>query len=298
MRKPCFKAVIRRSLDFFCPKVVEYISHARGAHAQAQAEAKFWKPRIAEVLACPDNARLPRHPEAGKTRDGFQTMFNGIKVAVDGYYGSGMTELLRRNKGSHEPQEEVVFLDVLQRMPAGAQMIECGAYWGFYSMWFTREVPQGKAWLIEPEGPNLEIGQRNFRANRLEGDFHRALVGKESTTGNPPQVCIDDFCTRQKIGHLAILHADIQGAEVEMLHGATLTLSESRVDYVFISTHGEELHAQCVLLLQNFGYEVPVSVPPSASHSFDGLIVSHRAGLLKIPLTTPVAKKSIPDLKA
>ena len=121
-----------------------------------------WEPRIADVMACPDNNRIPRDTAAGTIRNGFLTMHNGLRVQEHGYYGWGMTALLQRNQGVHEPQEELVFSAALERLPAGSTMLECGAYWGFYSMWFKKKVPKARVWLIEPDSANIQVGKQNF----------------------------------------------------------------------------------------------------------------------------------------
>src|SRR5262249_22139780 len=178
------------------------------------------------VVNCPDNFRIPRHPLAGRVQGGFQFMHNGLRVIRDGYYGPGQTELLRRNQGCHEPQEEIVFASVLPRVPAGACMVECGAYWGFYSLWFARDVPESRVWLIEPEELNLELGKRNFAANGLTGHFTWGFVARRSRQADPPEYSIDDFMEAQHLQHIDILHADIQGSEVDMIYGASRALSD------------------------------------------------------------------------
>lgn len=284
------KTAAKAVLHFVSPTLVNKVVDYRSARKRRKTEAQEWNRRIADVLACPDNVRLPRHPEAGMVKDGLQRMFNGVKVVPDGYYGHWVTELLRRNKGSHEPQEEIVFQDVLGRLPPGATMLECGAYWGFYSLWFVTKVTEARAWLIEPEAANLEIGRRNFQANGVNATFTQAFIGRDHRSGTPPQTSVDGFLAEHAIDHLSILHADIQGAEVEMLHGARQSLSERKVDYIFISSHGEDLHDACVQLLRTFGYEVSVSIPPARSYSFDGLIVAHSPGVVTSPLPVPSEK--------
>lgn len=277
------KRIVRSLAYRLAPRMAAAAARARSR----RLERRQWQSRIEEVLACPDSNKLQRHPGAGRITGDLQTLFNGVKVVADGYYGAGMTELLRRNRGSHEPQEELVFGEVLRRLAQGARMIECGAYWGFYSLWFAREIPHSRVWLIEPEAPHLDVGRRNFETNGLTAEFTQALVGRNSSVS---QVCIDDFLTRHTIDRLQVLHADIQGAEVEMLHGAAAALAAQRIDFVFISTHGEDLHQECVEILNGFDYDVAVSVRPCESYSVDGLIVGHRRGIVTAPLPLPSLK--------
>ncbi|MCC6212388.1 MAG: FkbM family methyltransferase [Burkholderiales bacterium] len=259
----------------------------RSRRACERAEDAEWSARTAVALACPDNARIPRHPRAGSVSGGYLTMFNGARVLVDGYYGAHMTRLLRANLGSHEPQEELVFAEVLRQLRPGACMLECGAYWGFYSIWFLLQAEGGEAWLVEPEREHLEIGRANLRANNVSARTCRALVGRQSAPGAPETVSVDDFMRRERIARLDILHADIQGAELDMLAGAESALQAKAIDFLFISTHGDDLHEDCARSLGAHAYEMQVSIPPAQSFSVDGLIVACRPGALRGALPVP-----------
>src|SRR5262249_12131739 len=131
---------------------------------------------------------------------------------------------------------------------------------------------------------------RNFAANGLTGHFTWGFVARRSRQADPPDYSIDDFLEAQHLQHIDVLHADIQGAELDMIYGASRTLSDGKVRYLFISTHGEDLHADCISALSNFGYRVPISVRPSESYSFDGLIVAHQAARSNVQLPVPSRK--------
>ena len=75
-----------------------------------------------------------------------------------------------------------------------------------------------------------------------------------------------------------------------MILGASGTLSRQRVDYLFISTHGSDLHRECEVKLAQFGYRIPVSLLPEQSYSFDGLLVAHRPGIVADNLPVPAPK--------
>ena len=53
-------------------------------------------------------------------------------------------------------------------------------------------------------------------------------------------------------------------------------LSAQRVALFFISTHSNELHAECIQILQTHGYEILVTADLAESFSEDGLIVAAR----------------------
>jgi hypothetical protein len=197
-----------------------------------------------------------------------------------------MTEMLRRNRGVHEPQEEAVFQEVVKTVAPGGLIVELGAYWGFYSMWFCHSVRHGRAHLIEPDPDRLESGRSNFAANGLDAKFTRALIGESSRTlaTGVKVICLDDFVADEHIDHINVLHSDIQGAELEMLRGAERTLAERTIAYLFISTHSAQLHSSCSKFLQGRGYETLTSITPTESYSFDGLLVLRAPQVRPLPL--------------
>lgn len=235
-----------------------------------------WKKKIEVVTASPDNQHIPRVAEAGNIEDGLITMHNGIKVGARSYYGDGYLNLLSQNKGVHEPQEERAFAEVLTRIKPGAVMLELGAYWGFYSLWFAKEVPSASCFLVEPDYACMQSGVSNFRRREVRGDFHQAYVGAAPglASDGTEIISIDSYCASKGISRLQILHADIQGAELSMLAGAARMLSGRLIDYVFISTHSNELHSGCVASLEAQGYKILASADLNDTYSGDGLIVA------------------------
>jgi hypothetical protein len=234
------------------------------------------------VLQSPDWHRIPRVPSAGRIRGMRQVMHNGLRVRIGCYYGWGCVPFFWRTAGIHEPQEEIAFAAVLPLLPPGAVMLELGSYWGFYSMWFAQQVPSARNFLVEPNERGLEIGRQHFADNGLNGHFIRAFVGATPASGDGgvPTITVDAFRREHDIARLHVLHADIQGHELEMLRGARETLAEGAVDYLFLSTHGEALHAACRDHLRQCPHlRVILDVSPAQSYSDDGLLLAARVGL-------------------
>lgn len=248
-------------------------SRSSGAVGRISPE---WEIRIADVCASPDNIHIPRHPKAGNLEGSTITMHNGLKVHALSYYGEGILNMLIANRGVHEPQEERAFMDILPHMPKGAVILELGAYWGFYSMWFASSVPEARCFLVEPDPRNLTAGKANFRLNGLTGHFTCAAVGNPKSTGLKAVRMTDvpSFCANHGIKHLNLLHSDIQGAEIDMLEGARKMLAERRIGYLFISTHGQHNHDGCLALLRAEGYMILCSVDMEETCSIDGIIVA------------------------
>lgn len=209
----------------------------------------------------------------------YQRMHNGIKIILNSYYDSQwLTDVMHALKGHHEPQEEKCFYEILKFIPDNATMIELGSYWGYYSLWFAESVEHAHNYLIEPDLHRLTVGKKNFELNQKEASFHQAFAGilrdREPDATGATYVAIDDFMHQHNISHLNILHADIQGAEVEMLETTVSVLD--RIDYFFISTHNT--HEECINFFNTHGLIIVAEHSHTESCSGDGLIVAKRAG--------------------
>ncbi|MCC7517950.1 MAG: FkbM family methyltransferase [Verrucomicrobiae bacterium] len=250
--------------------------------------------KIREVLASPDNARIPKVNGAGTLQDGCLIMHNGVRVVPNSYVGEGMTRLLRANGGVHEPQEEFAFSQVLRWLSPKASMLELGSYWAFYSLWFGQCVAGAKCFCVEPEEENLHFGQMNFETNGRKARFLRAFVGESDRPAQEaavaPTRCVDSLMREFALNHLDLLHADIQGHELEMLQGARESLEKRNIDYVFISSHSNRLHYECLDLLERSGYVVLADADLLETFSHDGVIVAGRKGLPHLQ-AIPISKK-------
>lgn len=233
-----------------------------------------WQDRIESVLSSPDNAYISRVPDAGKIFDHYIIMHNGVKVCVNSYYGAGIANMLVANRGVHEPQEEKAFAEVVKLMPLKCRMLELGAYWGFYSLSLLNERTEAECYLVEPESFNLLCGEVNFELNQRRGNFIHASVGAANIPSK--SVSVDGLMRDYSISHFDILHADIQGFELDMLEGAREALSNGCVDYVFISTHSDVLHRSCLDFLENYDYKILAEADLNETFSYDGVIVARR----------------------
>lgn len=224
--------------------------------------------RFREIISDPHNLVIRRDTRAGFIEQENVFLHNGLKVSASGplaYYGD-FSLILVVNRGVHEPLEEFIFQQILKRMPKSPTMLELGAYWGHYSMWLKSSHPEGSVHLVEADPKGMAIGQYNFALNGLSGEFTCAFVGKGKFQ-------VDDYLSEKKIDKLDILHADIQGYEIEMLPGCAKTLREFRADFVFISTHSQEIHQAVHMALKSFNYRVEVSSDfDNHTTSYDGFI--------------------------
>jgi FkbM family methyltransferase len=251
--------------------------------------------RIGLTVSCRDTDPIPKVPGAGDVTDGVQLMHNGVKVVEGGYYGEWMTEVIRVLRGHHEPQEEVAFHAVIERLAATAGdapvMVELGSFWAYYSLWFKQRLPHGRAFMVEPDPAYLDVGRRNFELNGFEGTFHQAAIGRAKAAPAPFE-CESDGQTRPvpveglasildrfQLPHVDVLFSDIQGFEWPLLDGGRDVLASGRIRFLVVSTHhhvisGDPLtHQRCLELLRELGAHVILEHTVAESYSGDGLIV-------------------------
>ena len=235
---------------------------------QPKAEADDFLGRFREIVSDPLNLLIKRHPLAGYVQENFVYLHNGHKVPLSGpysYYGD-FSEILVINRGVHEPLEEFVFQELLKVLPKSPVMLELGAYWGHYSMWLKLLRPRATTYLVEPDETNLKTGMYNFDQHGYKGNFIQAVVGKG-------QFEVDAFIKNKRLSKLHILHADIQGHEIEMLDGCFGALHEKSIDYIFISTHSQEIHNEVINKLNFLEYRIEVSSDVDIeTTSFDGFV--------------------------
>lgn len=241
-------------------------------HADGRAASRLG--RFREILSDPLNLLIRRVPTAGHViRGGLVVLHNGNVVPRHGrgsYYGH-FSDILVINRGVHEPLEEFCFQRVLGRLGTTTPtMIEVGAYWAHYSMWLKSLYRDARCIMAEPSWSNLQCGRKNFARNGYCGEFLQEGV---------PAVgrWLPDVMQRSRLAELDILHADVQGAETALLTGASDLLGAGAIKHVFISTHSDALHAECVALLETREYRVEVSSDlNSHTTSSDGFIYANK----------------------
>ena len=252
--------------------------------------------RIRLTTACGDCGDLPGDPRAGtccvdEGGKAVQVMHNGLKVLYGGYCGTWVNEIIAELEGVHEPREERIFHEVLKCLEPGATMVEAGCYRGYYSMWFARNVPDARVFLIDPHTVQMTVAKRSFLINGLTGDFtigHFGTYPEQKTEiqqrrfGALPHFTVQEFMDSKGLDRITLLHSNIQGHEEEMLEGARHLLDARRIDWLFISTHGRRRPA-CRQILDQAGYCVVAQHGVSQSALADGLLVAQNPDLPEFP---------------
>jgi FkbM family methyltransferase len=206
-----------------------------------------------------------------------------------------MTEVIRRLRGHHEPQEELAFYTILERLAdtgSDTTMVELGSFWAYYSLWAKRRLPTIGLVLVEPDEVNLDVGRRNLALNGEDATYIHAAIGNEhgvdvplmwesdEKTHSVRQITLDGLLNDLGLTQIDLLLCDVQGAETAMLEGAAATLASGRVRFLVISTHhyritGDPLtHQRCVEVLRDAGAHFVAEHSVSESCSGDGLIAA------------------------
>ena len=109
-------------------------------------------------------------------------MHNGVLV-VEGWLLRRLDERDHPHlRGHHEPQEEVVFHEIVERLAADdgpPTMVELGAFWAYYTLWVMQRMPSTRAILVELDPNNLEVGKVNLRLNGRAGRVRPSGGGAE-----------------------------------------------------------------------------------------------------------------------
>jgi FkbM family methyltransferase len=252
------------------------------------------------TVACRDADPVPKVPDGGvvKLEGGtrVQVMHDGSRIVADCYHGAWMTETIRRLRGHHEPQEEVVFHCLVERLrsdpsrPPGV-VIELGSFWSYYSIWAIRALGI-EAVLVEPDPANLEVGRVNLALNGLSGRMIHAAVGGEHGSRAQfvcesdglqrvvPVVTVEGVLEDQHLDTVDLLMVDTQGGELDVLERSVDLLRAGTIRFAVVSTHHHSItgdpvtHQRCLEVLTEAGVHVVAEHTVGESFSGDGLIAA------------------------
>ncbi|WIX88192.1 FkbM family methyltransferase [Amycolatopsis sp. DG1A-15b] len=255
--------------------------------------------RMLATVACTDADVIPKVADAGTCRDHegtrVQVMHNGLLVEEGGYYGAWMSEIIRALRGHHEPQEEIVFHRILERLAADGgtpAMIEFGSFWMYYGLWFCHAIPAGRVVGLEPDPAWIDVGRRNAALNGYDDRVRFVQGALGADPGEPvafeaesdqrvrdvPQHDLASLLAETGLDRVDLVLADVQGAETVLLARARGDLEAGRVRFLVVSTHhhtisGDPLtHQNALRLLLDAGAHVIAEHTVGESVSGDGLI--------------------------
>lgn len=252
--------------------------------------------RIEMTCGCLDSEGIPKVPGAGEVfiRDGvrLQRMHQGLSVVADGYQGPWMTEVIRRLRGHHEPQEELQFHHLLRHCRPGSRMIEIGAFWAYYTAWFLSAVSGSTAVCLEPDPRNAACGRRNLELNGLTATWVTGAAGRTFEAGaqfkpqpdrdaiSVPVHGLASLLGAAGHGPVEMLHIDAQGAELPFLESLADPSVIGTVRFLVVSSHDHRItgspttHEDCLRIIARLGGTVLAEHSVEESFSGDGLIVA------------------------
>jgi FkbM family methyltransferase len=253
--------------------------------------------RAKMTIGCRDCDSIPKVAQAGEIltigSNQIQIMHNGIRVIAGGYYGGWMSDIIRQLEGHHEPQEEVVFHEILKRLRPQATMLELGGFWSYYSLWFLSNYSdQRRAFVVEPDPNHLSVGRANAALNNRKITFIQASVGREPAPAQKfktesageiqiPQITVPLYLREHAISFLDILHCDTQGAETDIIASCEDLFRSRKVRFGIFSTHSHHIsgdpltHQRCLAMLRAFGGRILAEHDVHESFSGDGLIAAY-----------------------
>jgi hypothetical protein len=134
--------------------------------------------------------------------------------------------------------------------------IDVGAGDGYYTLYFLMRTAATVVAAFEPSESSRERLLANLRLNGLEHNSRLLLspqaVGRKTSDGVATLKAMSD-----RIQTPCFIKVDVEGAEVDVLAGASALLAEPRALWL-IETHSRELEAQCIDLLVGAGHEIVI----------------------------------------
>lgn len=254
--------------------------------------------RTLMTISCRDCDALPKVSGAGKIievdGDSIQLMHNGLKILAGGYHGDWMSHVIRGLRGHHEPQEELLFDSLLKFCRHNSLVVELGAFWAYYSLWYLNEIPGSRAICIEPDPANRLVGEKNVQLNGLEsrvqylsgfvgGESQDAITARVESQTTPvilPMFNMNEVLNLAVNHTIELLHLDIQGSELPFLISLRDAVDDNKVRFVVVSTHHSSIsgspstHEDCIAAIKDLGGRVLCEHNVHESFSGDGLIVA------------------------
>jgi FkbM family methyltransferase len=174
--------------------------------------------------------------------------------------------------GSYEQTKQRLFAAAVR---PGMVIYDLGANVGFYSLLASSLTgASGRVFSFEPAERNLVYLRRHIARNRVANCvvWPVAVGGHESTAhfsagsgpceghlaseGTPVRVvALDPLIASGELPPPQLIKCDIEGAELDALHGARSALELFRPK-IFLATHGAEMRRRCHQFLQSLGYRL------------------------------------------
>ena len=175
--------------------------------------------------------------------------------------------------GSYELEKQLLFEKTIK---SGSVVYDLGGNVGFYTLLSSELVgPTGCVIVFEPVPRNLHYLKEHLRINHIKNviiieaavsdeegllcfdEGPNPSMGKIAEKGalQVTAVVLDTLYRQQQIPAPNYMKIDIEGAELSVLKGAK-TILEITHPIIFLATHRNDVHRDCIQLLQSFGYKI------------------------------------------
>lgn len=179
--------------------------------------------------------------------------------------------------GTYELEKQKLFEKTVKK---GDVVFDIGAQAGFYSLLAAELAGEdGKVFAFEPLPKNILLLKRNINLNNYKNIFVREEAVSDKSDTNCPfepgssnftgKICetgelkvnavsLDDLVSQNKLPAPDVLKIDVEGAELAVLKGASLTVKKYHPD-IFLSIHGKENSGELIYFFENSGYNLEKS---------------------------------------
>lgn len=150
-------------------------------------------------------------------------------------------------------------------------MIELGSNQAYYSLLFHKILMQNSKIpiniLVEADVNVLQRGFDHFQYNNCVGKFYNNIISdisivesssflKKLMDSGVKLSTLSEIFSIEQIKNLDILHCDIDYSEYGMLQNSKEIFQNKSIKYIFLATHGAELHKKCKEFLLECGYNI------------------------------------------
>lgn len=189
----------------------------------------------------------------------------------------------------HEPEEEIIFIELLNKIPDNGVFVNIGSAIGYYPILAKLQKPSLQIYAFEPLGLHRRYFNENIKLNNLKKeDFKLSRYGisvaKGSANFNKSNYASKIQITNNKLnkfqtfiklingtsvrtitmknllnqvgGKVHLVQMDIQGHEKDVLYSSIDLLKENLIQNLLIGTHSKKLHAECKDILENCNYKI------------------------------------------